>query len=190
MPTCPKCLKHFDTVKSVTLHRAQPQSTCNIDNDWCTEVVSVTTTRDQCIIEGRSPSPFNMPTYDFLPMPEIDQDYIGPDTFSNSRENRPLSPTSFAKSLLPQASDDVGRVAVYFSGAGLVYKIGATFINQFDADLYSTYQQINVFYPFSDLNDWQMANFLLTSKLSMSAVDKFLSLEVVSNASLVDSILI
>ncbi|KIM52849.1 hypothetical protein SCLCIDRAFT_32319 [Scleroderma citrinum Foug A] len=156
MPTCPKCLKHFDTTK---------------------KVVSATTTWDQCIIEGRSPSPFNTPTYDFLPTLEINQDYIGPDTFSNSRENRPLSPTSFAKSLLPQASDDVGRVAVYFSGAGLVYKIGATFINQFDADLYSTYQQINTFYPFSDLNDWQMANFLLTSKLSMSTVDKFLSLE-------------
>ena len=190
MPTCPKCLKHFDTTKSVTLHRAQPRSTCNIDNDWRTEVVSATTTQDQRLIEGRFPSPFNMPTYDFLPTPEIDQDYIGPDTFSNSRENRPLSPTSFTESLLPQASDDVGRVVVYFSGAGLVYKIGATFINQFYADPYSAYWQINIFYSFSDLNNWQMANFLLTSKLSMSTVDKFLSLEVVSNASLIDSILI
>ncbi|KAL4061779.1 hypothetical protein J3A83DRAFT_4040850, partial [Scleroderma citrinum] len=74
-----------------------------------------------------------------------------------------------------------GKVSVYFIGAGFVYKAGATFINQFDADPYSAYCQINVFYPFSDLDDWKMANFLLTSKLSMSALDKFLSLEAVSN---------
>ena len=125
-------------------------------------------------------------------MPEIDLDYIGPDTYSNSGENRSPSPAQFpfAEPSQLYASDDVGKVAVYFSGAGLVYKVGATFISQFNADPYSTYWQINVFYPFSGLDDWKMANFLLTSKLSMSALDKFLSLEVVSDVLPVDTILI
>ncbi|KAF8423445.1 hypothetical protein L210DRAFT_3353193, partial [Boletus edulis BED1] len=32
-------------------------------------------------------------------------------------------------------------------------------------------------YPFSTLADWQMANFLLTSRLSMRAISEFLSLK-------------
>ncbi|KAL4064637.1 hypothetical protein J3A83DRAFT_4101029 [Scleroderma citrinum] len=119
-------------------------------------------------------------------MLEIDPDYIGPDTDPNGRDHRSPSPAqpSFAESLLSLASDNVGRVVVHFTGAGLVYNTGATFINHFDADPYSAYQQINIFYPFSDLDEWKMANYLLTSKLSMSALDKFLSLEVTKKMSL------
>ncbi|KAL4062049.1 hypothetical protein V8B97DRAFT_2026969 [Scleroderma yunnanense] len=119
-------------------------------------------------------------------MLEINPDYIRPDTDPNSGDHRSPSPAqpSFAKSLLLPASDNMGRVAVHSTGAGLVYNTGATFINHFDADPYSAYWQINVFYPFSDLDEWKMANYLLTSKLSMSALDKFLSLKVTKKMSL------
>ncbi|KAL4073379.1 hypothetical protein J3A83DRAFT_4370671 [Scleroderma citrinum] len=187
MSTCPKCLKVFDTTKGVTLHQAQPQSACNINDSWHTEVVSVTSTSQaEPMVTSYSCSASHPPPPDFLPMLEINPDYIRPDTDPNSGDHRSPSPAqpSFAKSLLLPASDNMGRVAVHSTGAGLVYNTGATFINHFDADPYSAYWQINVFYPFSDLDEWKMANYLLTSKLSMSALDKFLSLKVTKKMSL------
>ncbi|KAL4072343.1 hypothetical protein V8B97DRAFT_1844220, partial [Scleroderma yunnanense] len=133
MSTCLKCLKVFDTAK---------------------EVVSVTSTSQaEPMVTSCSHSASHLPSPDFLPMLEIDPDYIRPDTDPNSRDHRSPSPAqpSFAEFLLSPASDNVGRVVVHFTGAGLVYNTGATFINHFDADPYSAYWQINIFYPFSDL---------------------------------------
>ncbi|KAF8547017.1 hypothetical protein OG21DRAFT_1373993, partial [Imleria badia] len=35
-------------------------------------------------------------------------------------------------------------------------------------------------YPFASLDDWEMANFLLTSRLSMNIIDNFLSMPAIS----------
>ncbi|KAI6007996.1 hypothetical protein EDC04DRAFT_2582313 [Pisolithus marmoratus] len=43
-------------------------------------------------------------------------------------------------------------------------------------DPYSSFHHTNLYYPFANLNDWEMANFLLGSKLSMAKIDEFLSL--------------
>jgi hypothetical protein len=54
---------------------------------------------------------------------------------------------------------------------------GKTFLARFELDGYSTYRKLNLYYPFASLADWQMANFLLTSRLSMRAIDNFLALQ-------------
>ncbi|KAI5980698.1 hypothetical protein EDD15DRAFT_2186761, partial [Pisolithus albus] len=43
-------------------------------------------------------------------------------------------------------------------------------------DPYASFRHANLYYPFANLNDWEMANFLLRSKLSMAKIDEFLSL--------------
>ncbi|KAF8414372.1 hypothetical protein L210DRAFT_3730324 [Boletus edulis BED1] len=62
-------------------------------------------------------------------------------------------------------------------GTGQLKGNGQTFIAHFELDGFSTYRKLNLYYPFSTLQDWQMANFLLTSRLSMRAINDFLSLE-------------
>ncbi|KAI6159303.1 hypothetical protein EDD17DRAFT_1486897 [Pisolithus thermaeus] len=46
-------------------------------------------------------------------------------------------------------------------------------------DPFSSFCCTNLYYPFSGLNDWEMANFLLQSKMSMVKIDEFLSLGLV-----------
>ncbi|KAF8136220.1 hypothetical protein EV363DRAFT_1395339 [Boletus edulis] len=67
---------------------------------------------------------------------------------------------------------------VVFNNAAKIYGIGDTFLTRFNMDPYSHLRQDNIFYSFADLTDWRMANYLLTSKSSMSALDKLLSLAV------------
>ena len=60
-----------------------------------------------------------------------------------------------------------------------VYPGGTTFMDQFFADEYSRFRQENLYYPFASETDWQLASWLLRSRLSMAAIDTFLSLELV-----------
>ncbi|KAI6113794.1 hypothetical protein EV401DRAFT_1866549, partial [Pisolithus croceorrhizus] len=46
---------------------------------------------------------------------------------------------------------------------------------------YASWCQQNLYYPFASLGDWEITNFLLTSRLSMRAIDKFLSLHLTNS---------
>ncbi|KAI5986321.1 hypothetical protein EDD15DRAFT_2174972 [Pisolithus albus] len=63
-----------------------------------------------------------------------------------------------------------------FEGAAIVYGIGDTFLRRFDMDRHAFHRQTNMYYPFANFGDWEMANFLLQSNLSMREVDNYLSL--------------
>ncbi|KAF8415444.1 hypothetical protein L210DRAFT_3431490 [Boletus edulis BED1] len=54
---------------------------------------------------------------------------------------------------------------------------GQTFLACFALDSFSVHRKLNPYYLFSTLADWKMANFLLTSGLSMRAINTYLSLE-------------
>ena len=60
-----------------------------------------------------------------------------------------------------------------------MYPGGMTFMDQFFSDEYSRFQQENIYYPFTSESDWQLASWLLCSRLSMAAIDTFLSLKLV-----------
>ncbi|KIJ17506.1 hypothetical protein PAXINDRAFT_72536 [Paxillus involutus ATCC 200175] len=52
----------------------------------------------------------------------------------------------------------------------------------FDADQFADIRnQENLYYPFADRRDWEVGSFLLTSSLSMKAIDKFLSLDLIKS---------
>ncbi|KAI6020684.1 hypothetical protein BKA83DRAFT_105514, partial [Pisolithus microcarpus] len=63
-----------------------------------------------------------------------------------------------------------------FEGAAIVYRIGDTFLRCFDMDRHALHRQTNMYYPFANLGDWEMANFLLQSNLSMREINSYLSL--------------
>ncbi|KAG1786632.1 uncharacterized protein HD556DRAFT_1248030 [Suillus plorans] len=67
-----------------------------------------------------------------------------------------------------------------YEGAGTCYAWdGVTFLDLFDADEYAEHRKENLFYPFASREEWEVADFLLHSPLSMAAIDQFLGLPMV-----------
>ncbi|KAI5982093.1 hypothetical protein EDD15DRAFT_2403257 [Pisolithus albus] len=60
-----------------------------------------------------------------------------------------------------------------------IYPGGTTFMDRFFDDQYVTLRRQNLYYPFASAGDWQLASWLLRSRLSMAAIDDFLSLQLV-----------
>ncbi|KAG1893892.1 uncharacterized protein F5891DRAFT_1131119 [Suillus fuscotomentosus] len=56
------------------------------------------------------------------------------------------------------------------------YEDGLTFLDVFDADEFAEYRKDNLFYPFASKEEWEVADYLLRSSLSMAAIDEFLKL--------------
>jgi hypothetical protein len=69
---------------------------------------------------------------------------------------------------------------IEYEGAGASYGKETTFMDQFDQDAYASEHALNLYYPFSSRDEWELASFLLGSDLSMAAITKFLSLKLVS----------
>ncbi|KIK16208.1 hypothetical protein PISMIDRAFT_82959, partial [Pisolithus microcarpus 441] len=68
-----------------------------------------------------------------------------------------------------------------FRGTGEIFDGGQTFLARFRLDIYASRHQQNLYYPFASLGDWEIVNFLLTSRLSMRAIDEFLSLHLTNS---------
>ena len=64
-----------------------------------------------------------------------------------------------------------------------MYPGGTTFMVEFFNDEHAHLWQDNLYYPFASWKDWQLASWLLRSRLSMTAIDDFLSLDLVCLAS-------
>ncbi|KAI6018611.1 hypothetical protein BKA83DRAFT_4496105 [Pisolithus microcarpus] len=79
------------------------------------------------------------------------------------------------------AVDSLRRVFITFPHAAEIFEGRETFLTRFELDPYLVCQHLIPFYPFSNLDDWKVANFLLTSGLSMRALDEFLSLKATKN---------
>lgn len=75
---------------------------------------------------------------------------------------------------------DAGPFIQEYEGAAKEYGCGATFMQSFDSDQYAQERKENLFYPFASRDEWELAAFLLRSDLSMSSIDSFLSLKLVS----------
>lgn len=68
-----------------------------------------------------------------------------------------------------------------YAGSAKIYCQGQTFMDKFDKDRYALERQENLYYPFASREEWQFAEFLLQSGLSMNAIDRFLKLDLVSH---------
>lgn len=74
----------------------------------------------------------------------------------------------------------------YYPGAAkVVDPRGSKFMDAFDEDRFAEIRRNeNLYYPFADRPEWELAEFLVTSSLSMAAINCFLSLSLVSYAPL------
>ena len=71
----------------------------------------------------------------------------------------------------------------WYPGASTNYGCGHTFMDMFNADRFSSKCQNNLFYSFVSKAEWEFASWLTNSGLSMSAIDKCLSLDIVYSSS-------
>jgi hypothetical protein len=79
--------------------------------------------------------------------------------------------------------DEVGSSGHFvqeYDGAAKTFGSGTTFMQQFESDEFAEERTQNLFYPFASRAEWELAAFLLRSDLSLAALDKFLSLNLVS----------
>jgi len=79
-----------------------------------------------------------------------------------------------------QHEEPLGTLIEEYEGAGASYGKGTTFMDQFNQDAYASDRALNLYYPFSSRDEWELASFLLGSDLSMAAITQFLSLKLVS----------
>ena len=80
---------------------------------------------------------------------------------------------------IPSCSQSKYHIEVY-PGAAQTCGKGPTFMDKFNGDQRAAMQEENLYYPWASRTEWEIASFLLCSSLSMAAIDKFLSLELVS----------
>ncbi|KAG1733360.1 uncharacterized protein EDB91DRAFT_1057502, partial [Suillus paluster] len=66
-----------------------------------------------------------------------------------------------------------------YEGVARVHAQGLTFLEWFNDDVYAHHCNNNLYYPFSSFQDWELASFLLSSALSMVAIDCFLGIELI-----------
>jgi hypothetical protein len=100
----------------------------------------------------------------------FDMDVVEPTDNSERRSSISTTPT-----------DATQMYTENFPGAGSTYGTGQTFMNIFDTDQYAHFRTHNLYYPFASKAEWELASFLLSSNLSMQAIDEFLLLELVSH---------
>ncbi|KAI6019279.1 hypothetical protein BKA83DRAFT_4056954 [Pisolithus microcarpus] len=184
MPNCPRCLKSFSTARRVTAHLAQPKSKCRA---WQQERLGLSLYSSSSAdnsTPGSSPtfSDHELPTNDDFDAIQFDPNALEAivpfDDFDQGREER-IWELSAAESAVLLAGLGQGCQVQRFPNAGTVFGVGNTFLRRFEMDRYSSFCLTNLYYPFANLDDWEMANFLLQSKLSMAKIDEYLSLKMV-----------
>ncbi|KAJ7582632.1 hypothetical protein C8J56DRAFT_894479 [Mycena floridula] len=67
----------------------------------------------------------------------------------------------------------------FYPGAAKTYGRGENLMDRFEADQFAEARKENLYYPFSNHDEWSMALFLLTSSLTMKEIDEFLRLPLV-----------
>lgn len=178
MPSCPKCLKYFPTVKAVSQHIQQPQSACN-KYEWTSGLIGAACELvDPAASHSLSPGP----VADDLDVATLDSDF-----YQELQDDLDRSTDDIQYDFEPQrhvSSLDIvppGQAVDLFNGTAVIYRASQTFLMHFDLDQYSICHSQNLYYPFANLDNWQMANFFLISQLSMQEINKYLFLNMVSH---------
>lgn len=165
-PRCPRCGRQFGKDADVVNHMNQPWSKCA---NWMTDLerISETIQSVQLDQEGNDAS-------GYVTDPSADYDDI-------STEDIPLDNITIDN--IPPDNNSKASESCYvdiFPGAGDTYGSGKTFMDNFHSDHYAADRLNNIYYPFRNRSEWELASWLLRSGLSMRAIDDFLALELVS----------
>jgi len=167
MPHCPRCGKRCKTDEKVVRHLNQPGSSCAKLID---DLISI-------------PLPLQGQVQD-LP---LDGDQDGADMGFAHDDYYPTESSNDIEIALNDQDPSFFNIqgSQYredFAGAAKVYGTGETFMGKFDSDGFAEQREKNIYYPFASKVDWEMAAFLLRSRMSMAMIDDFLKLELVSTS--------
>jgi len=72
-----------------------------------------------------------------------------------------------------------GPYTVEYQGAARVVGYGKTALDLFNEDRFSDHRRLNLYYPWASKGEWEVAQYLLKSSLSLADIDEFLKLELV-----------
>ncbi|KAG1876220.1 hypothetical protein F4604DRAFT_1680422 [Suillus subluteus] len=151
---CPNCAKYFNSDIQVQRHLRQPNTAC------LQRVNSLVNTKS--LLEYYPPVLSKWQRVRYPSLPSVEDNACEP-------FEAPTRPTYSS------------AVESYEGAAQVVDTMGTTFMNVFDQDQFSSIcKEKNLHYPFADRKDWQVAEFLLMSSLSMAEIDQFLSLDLVN----------
>jgi hypothetical protein len=118
-------------------------------------------------------------------VPDSPISYPSPDNFHAEGEYADLDPVFEGGESLDAMHIDAGTptqpVIEEYPGASKVFGVGSTFMDKFNSDVHVNKRASNLYYPFASRDEWQLASFLLHSNLSMTAINQFLSLNLVSS---------
>jgi len=156
MPRCPSCGKGgFATHDTISRHMSQLRSGCST---WFNNLVRIHEDL------GRDD---NGPNY----LRAVDLQPENIDKY-NVRGNND-------EEMHDGTQEDDSEPIEYFLGAAKAFSGGPTFLNKFEVDQFNECRSSNIYYPFASRGEWQMGSWLLHSGLSMSAINAFLSLDLV-----------
>lgn len=178
--SCPRCGKKFRSETNVLQHMNQPQGHCYgstlfenflnpIEGAEAESAFSHPHDIDQNPRHSEGSS--NEPTFRQSPMfdnHDVQMDDVAPDSLADPEE------------LAPEQVQP-GRYVEVFEGCGQTYPGGKTFMANFWEDTYAEERSTNLYYPWASKQEWEFASWLLRSGLSMAAIDRLMSLDIVSN---------
>ena len=160
---CPDCGRRFANETWVLQHLNQPSIACG---SWINELSR---------FHHHLPTPRNHSPVEPEHLPSRSYDRFFASETANDHQGENDDP-----SLYYPHQDPTMPVIDYHPNTPSVHPGGTVFMDQFFNDQYATLRQENLYYPFASRTDWQLASWLLRSRLSMAAIDDFLSLELVS----------
>ncbi|KAF8889829.1 hypothetical protein BD779DRAFT_1610913 [Infundibulicybe gibba] len=173
MPRCHRCSRQFKTRSSVLKHINQPTSSCRSMRTHKFTRIS----NSHLISSHRrgleSMGDTAMEIQDQFQTFVFDQ----PETIA-AHEGIPEP--------LPDAHTSQHRQMITedFPGAAQTFGTGPTFLDKFNMDQYAMERTTNLYYPFASKEEWELASFLLLSKLSMAAINQMLSLQLIRRVGL------
>lgn len=188
MPHCPRCYKFFLNPKGLAQHHSQPKSMCNanppserviihIRQQDDSDSVNMVTARSDLQTVGIQPQDC---LYEDLRLAAVEWDMVNTDkdptmqldtlmdeAYTLYVDKEPHPPANSEPEPIHHAIQALCSIASWvvdlYSNAGKVEGRGQTFLTHFKLDRFLDYRRLNLCYLFSTLEDWQMANFLLTS---------------------------
>ena len=72
-----------------------------------------------------------------------------------------------------------GKFTEYYEGCTEVFPGRKTFMDIFEMDQYAEERKVNLYFPFASCEEWQFASWILRLRLSLTAIDSLLSLDLV-----------
>jgi hypothetical protein len=159
---CPRCGKKFKDQTCLLQHMNQPFSSCLMHFEECINIANTLQSGPE-ISESDDMGQQSCEPPNFM---DTAEDYFAPSIPASTSPNPEDGRNPFNIKKHPTS--------------GSVYGCGETLMDQCDKDKFTERRKARLYYPFASRDEWELASFLLRSRLSMAAVDCFMKLELVS----------